>query len=45
VLELNSQDDLLAQHKLLSQQIEVLNQQTMKLPQQLQVMPDNFFPT
>jgi len=26
VLELNSQDDLLARHKLLSQQIETLNQ-------------------
>jgi len=37
-LELNYQDSLLDKHKLLSQQIEVLDQQMAKLPQQIQAM-------
>nr|KYP72467.1 hypothetical protein KK1_005056 [Cajanus cajan] len=41
VLELSTQDALLAQHKLLTQQIESLNQQMAKLPQQLQAMHAN----
>ncbi|XP_020205130.1 uncharacterized protein LOC109790395 [Cajanus cajan] len=41
VLELSTQDALLAQHKLLTQQIEALNQKMAKLPQQLQAMHAN----
>ncbi|XP_020233010.1 uncharacterized protein LOC109813258 [Cajanus cajan] len=41
VLELSTQDAVLAQNKLLSQQIEALNQQMAKLPQQLQAMQAN----
>ncbi|XP_058757595.1 uncharacterized protein LOC131630872 [Vicia villosa] len=35
VLELNTNDAILAQNKLLSQQVELLTQQMMKLPQQM----------
>nr|KYP32906.1 hypothetical protein KK1_046291 [Cajanus cajan] len=45
VLELSTQDAVLAQNKLLSQQIEALNQQMAKLPQQLQAMQANAPPT
>nr|KYP31825.1 hypothetical protein KK1_047671 [Cajanus cajan] len=41
VLDLSTQDSVLAQNKLLSQQIEALNQQMAKLPQQLQAMQAN----
>nr|KYP33142.1 hypothetical protein KK1_046021 [Cajanus cajan] len=41
VLELSTQDAVLAQNKILSQQIEALNQQMAKLPQQLQAMHSN----
>ncbi|XP_020206209.1 uncharacterized protein LOC109791331 [Cajanus cajan] len=41
VLELSTQDAVLAQNKFLSQQIEPLNQQMAKLPQQLQAMQTN----
>nr|KYP32881.1 hypothetical protein KK1_046325 [Cajanus cajan] len=41
VLELSTQDVVLAQNKILSQQIEALNQQMDKLPQQLQAMQSN----
>ncbi|XP_020231419.1 uncharacterized protein LOC109811976 [Cajanus cajan] len=41
VLELSTQDAVLAQNKILSQQIEALNQQMAKLPQQFQAMHAN----
>src|ERR1043165_2537532 len=38
VLELNTNDAILAQNKLLSQQVELLTQQMSKLPQQMKEM-------
>src|SRR4051812_20193736 len=38
VLELNTNDAILAQNKLLTQQVELLTQQMLKLPQQLKEM-------
>jgi len=38
ILELNTQDTILAQNKLLTQQVEALAKQMAKLPQQLQAI-------
>jgi len=38
MLELNTQDAILAQNKLLTQQVEALTEQMAKLPQQLQAI-------
>jgi len=38
ILELNTQDAILAQNKLLTQQVEALAKQMAKLPQQLQAI-------
>ncbi|XP_014506411.1 uncharacterized protein LOC106766175 [Vigna radiata var. radiata] len=44
VYELNAQDAILAQNKLLAQQMEVLTQNMAKLPQQLQAMQNQAQP-